>query len=187
MKRKFLLFIANSFIFGMLFLVLVTPMHAAARDITPDSIVKVVNETRVQNGLPQLIMNETLSQAAYNKAVDMQTYGYWSHTNPVTTATGWSFIQATGYAYTNAGENLAKDYISVQGVLRGWLTSPTHRSVLLSSKYSQTGIGVLYYTQNGVEKALVVQLFASPYQQQTTVISSSLTVAFERFLASILL
>lgn len=102
----------------------------------------------------------------------MQTYGYWAHTNPKTNETGWMFIQETGYQYTHAGENLAKDYTSVENVLHGWLNSPTHKSVLLSEKYTETGIGVLYYMQNGVEKALVVQLFASPLAKKQTLRTS---------------
>lgn len=168
----------------MLVFALATPIHAAAREITPASVLQVVNETRTQNGLSHVHMNEALNRAALNKANDMQIYEYWAHTNPVTHTTGWSFIRQSGYAYTSAGENLAKDYTSITGVLQGWLASPTHRNVLLSDKYSETGIGVVYYTIHGVEKALVVQLFASPYKT-TASVPSSLSLAFGKLLATI--
>ncbi len=163
-----------------------TAVSAAARDITPDSVLAAVNQTRRENGLPILLMNQKLVTAAENKAKNMQTYGYWAHTNPTTNETGWMFIQQSGYVYANAGENLARDYTSTQGIINGWLNSSTHKSVLLSAKYAETGIGVLYYTQNGVEKALVVQLFAKPLTTRQTV-TTAVSRAFAGFIRTITL
>jgi len=186
MKQILMNFAKFSFIFLGFLLFRVSSVSAAARDITPESVLSVVNQTRVQNGLPNLLMNEKLARAAENKGKNMQTYGYWAHTNPTTNETGWAFIQQAGYQYTNAGENLAKDYVSVGGLMNGWLNSPVHKSVLLSSKYTETGIGVLYYTQNGVEKALVVELFANPMVKKQS-LGASVSLAFVNLLHTITL
>lgn len=153
---------------------------AVARDITPETVLTAVNDTRVRESLPALPMNQKLMAAAEAKAKNMHIYGYWAHTNPTTNETGWMFIEQAGYRYASAGENLAKDYTSVGGVLRGWMNSPTHKNVLLSDTYTETGVGVLYYTQNGVEKALVVQLFAKPVVKKQAM-TDVVRLAFAKF------
>lgn len=160
--------------------------YAATADITAEAVLASVNETRVNNGLQPLTMNVRLNEAAKAKGADMQSYGYWAHTNPTTKETGWTFIRSTGYQYAGAGENLAKDYTDVSGVIHGWLNSPTHRSIMLSDKYSETGIAVIVYKTNGIEKALIVQLFARPVPKAKP-ITSSFTALFERVLNSIAL
>lgn len=186
MKLLLTNFAKFSLIFFCFLLLRTTPVSAAARDITPESVLTQVNQTRIQNGLPALSVSQKLATAAEHKGKNMQTYGYWAHTNPTTHESGWLFIQQEGYQYTNAGENLAKDYTSVAGVLSGWLNSPTHKSVLLSEKYTETGIGVLYYTQNGIEKALVVELFAHPIVRKQT-LTESVSLAFVNLLRTITL
>lgn len=135
---------------------------AASSDISADSVLQAVNAVRVQQGHQPISMNEKLVRAAQAKAENMITYGYWAHTNPTTNETGWKFIQQEGYHYLTAGENLAKDYTTVSGVITGWMNSSTHKSILLSDMYSQTGIGVIHYTVNGKDEALIVELFAKP-------------------------
>jgi len=186
MKSSFATIAKNSLIFLSFLLFWTTPVSAAARDITPESVLTAVNQTRVQNGLPALSVSQKLSRAAEHKGKNMQTYGYWAHTNPKTSETGWLFIEQEGYQYTNAGENLAKDYTSVSGVVAGWMNSPTHKSVLLSEKYTETGIGVLYYTQNGTEKALIVELFANPTSRKQS-LGNSVSLAFVHLLHTITL
>ncbi len=186
MKSILTNFVKFSLILCSFLLFSAAPVSAAARDITPTSILSAVNQVRTEHGLGTLLMNEKLGVAAYNKGANMQTYGYWAHTNPATQETGWMFIQQAGYQYMHAGENLAKDYTSLEGVMRGWMNSPTHKSVLLSDKYTETGIGVLYYTQNGVEKALVVELFAKPAPARH-VFTTSVSMAFAGLLCTMTL
>ncbi|MFZ2025020.1 MAG: CAP domain-containing protein [Microgenomates group bacterium] len=175
-----------SFILLSILLITTTNVRAAARDITPESVLVAVNQTRMENRLPALSMNQKLMIAAENKGENMQTYGYWAHTNPKTNETGWMFIQQTGYHYTKAGENLAKDYTSIGGLLNGWMNSTAHKTVMLSDTYTETGIGVLYYMQNGIEKALVVELFANPIVKKQT-FTTSLSLAFTSLLQTITL
>jgi len=181
MKKLFFASIQYGLIIACFFLLGRTSVFAVARDITPETVLSAVNDIRVHEGQPIVEMNQKLMVAAENKAKNMHIYGYWAHTNPTTNETGWMFIEQAGYRYAHAGENLAKDYTSVGAVLRGWMNSPTHKNVLLSDKYTETGVGVLYYTQNGVEKALVVQLFATPVskkQSLTDVVSLSFMKLF---------
>ena len=159
-------------------------VYAAASDITPDTVLYAVNETRVEHGLQPLTMNAQLQQAAEAKGVNMQSYGYWAHTNPTTHETGWTFIQASGYHYLRAGENLAKDYENVSDVMNGWLHSPAHTSIMLSGTYTETGVAVIVYTLHGTQKALIVQLFAKPVADISTS-HASFVLVFQQVLQSI--
>ncbi len=163
-----------------------TPIWAAPSDITSDALLYSVNTVREQNGLPSLMMNEKLIVAARLKAEDMKNNEYWAHINPKTNDTGWTFIQRTGYHYTKAGENLAKDYQSVNGVIQGWLNSPKHKNVMLSKTYTETGIAVIYYQKDGIEQALVVELFALPYQKPESVVVNFISLAFGKVLNNII-
>ena len=123
-------------------------------------------------------MNSLLIKAATDKGNNMMNYGYWAHTNPITNETAWKFIKQEGYTFTAAGENLAKDYSSVDAIITGWLNSASHKKILLSDKYTETGIAVVHYTKDGSDKVLVVHLFAKPAKTSKS-ISMVLRSTFE--------
>jgi hypothetical protein len=86
---------------------------------------------------------------------------YWSHYGPDGT-TPWSFILDAGYRYEYAGENLAKNFLFSQGVIDGWMQSPSHRENILRPEYTDIGLAIVNGTLNGEETTLVVQTFAKP-------------------------
>src|SRR3990172_2370572 len=51
----------------------------------------------------------------------------------------WQFILDTGYNYSHAGENLARDFLSAQSLVKAWMDSPEHRANLLSHHYGKPG------------------------------------------------
>ena len=64
-----------------------------------------------------------------------------------------------GYAYQYAGENLAINFTSSEGVQEGWMASPSHRANIVNPRYSEIGIGVLTGQFEGYESTIVVQMF----------------------------
>lgn len=136
-----------------------------ATDINVQQLLTDTNAERSSAGLSQLKLNTALSQAAAAKAQDMFTNNYWSHNSPQG-KTPWVFIQGSGYQYTMAGENLAKNFSTSQGVVNAWMASPTHRANIMKSGYEDIGFAVVNGILNGEETTLVVQMFGAGGGQQ---------------------
>jgi len=148
--------------FAINFYLLIQPsILGYASNITPEQVIELTNQKRLENGLSPLTLNGQLNEAAQRKAGDMFAFNYWSHNSP-SGRNPWSFFQEVGYKYLYAGENLARDFMNSSSVIDAWMNSPTHRDNVLNSRYQETGLAVVNGTLNGVETTLVVQLFGTP-------------------------
>lgn len=136
-----------------------------ASNISVSDLYALTNTQRSSNGVGALSLNGALNNAAYAKAQDMFNDNYWAHTAP-DGATPWSFISAAGYDWQNAGENLAKNFDTSNGVINGWMNSSTHRSVMLNSGYTDVGFAVMDGTLLGEQVTLVVAMYAVPKASQ---------------------
>jgi uncharacterized protein YkwD len=103
------------------------------------------NAERASNGVAALQIDATLTQLARTRAQDMASKNYFAHTSP-TGQTAFSLLNASGYVYTLAGENLARnnypDDQSVSVAMSGFMASPAHRVNVLEPKFSRVGIGM---------------------------------------------
>ena len=108
-------------------------------------VIRLVNEIRVQNGLSALTYNWELSRVARYKSQDMVDNRYFSHTSP-TYGTPFQMIRSFGLSYRSAGENIAYGQRTPQAVVNAWMNSSGHRANILSSSYTQIGVG---YVANG--------------------------------------
>lgn len=134
-----------------------------ATDISASSLLSGTNSQRVANGLGSLALNSLLSQAAQNKAADMAAKDYWSHTSP-DGSTPWTFINAVGYSYQSAGENLAYGFATSSETITGWMNSPSHRENVLGSNYTEVGFGIVNtpnYQASGPQ-TIVVAMYGQP-------------------------
>lgn len=131
-----------------------------ATDIRVDQLLAGTNAQRQSLGLTPLTYNVTLSQAAAAKAQDMFANNYWAHNSPQG-KTPWVFIQGAGYKYTVAGENLAKNFATSQGVVDAWMASPTHRDNIVKPAYRDIGFAIVNGVLGGEETTLVVQMFGA--------------------------
>lgn len=129
-----------------------------ATDIKTDDIVSLTNQERVGQGLKALKWNDQLAEAAKAKAQDMFLDNYWAHVAPDGTEP-WDFVDASGYVYLTAGENLAKDFDHSNSVVKAWMDSPSHRDNLLNAKFEDIGVAVVNGELSGFETTLVVQMF----------------------------
>lgn len=132
-----------------------------ATSISPYEIVALTNQERANRGLGALSNNAQLTQAAQSKAQHMFANNYWAHNAPDGT-TPWYFISASGYSYTTAGENLAKDFNTSAGVMNGWMNSPGHQANVLGASFKDMGVAVVDGTLQGSQTTLVVALYAAP-------------------------
>jgi len=131
-----------------------------ATDIRVEQLVAATNAKRAEVGLSPVTLNGALSQAAAAKASDMFTNNYWAHNSPGG-RTPWDFIIGAGYRYTLAGENLAKNFQTSDGVVDAWMNSPTHKANIVKSGYKEVGFAVVNGVLNGEETTLVVQMFGT--------------------------
>jgi uncharacterized protein YkwD len=75
----------------------------------------------------------------------MQQNGYFDHTSP-TYGTPFAMMQSLGISYRTAGENIAMGQSTPQAVVNAWMNSEGHRANILSTSYTQIGVG---YVANG--------------------------------------
>jgi len=139
-----------------------------ATSIYQQELVSLTNQQRQDAGLPTLIHNTKLDQAATLKAQDMFADDYWAHVSP-DGVEPWHWFSVVGYNYLAAGENLARDFDTSAGVVSAWMSSPSHRDNILYTNFTEIGIAVVNGNINGEDTTLVVQLFATPISQPNIV------------------
>ena len=89
--------------------------------------------------VPPLVWNDKLTQAAYGHSADMAAKNYFSHTSQ----DGRTYAQrvsATGYAYTDLGENIAAGLSTMTSVMAGWQASEGHCVNLMRPRYTEIGL-----------------------------------------------
>ncbi|MBI3522760.1 MAG: CAP domain-containing protein [Chloroflexi bacterium] len=121
------------------------PAAGATLDSGEADLLTQVNAFRAANGLPTLVVSDTLTNAAKWMATDMSVKDYFSHTS-LDGRTPTQRMADAGYpAFQNwAGEDLAAGYTSAKDVLGGWINSPAHLAVLKNPEYHAIGIGRAY-------------------------------------------
>lgn len=143
---------------------------AYATEMSASGLLSATNSERSKNGgIPALALNSKLSSAAQAKANDMVARNYWSHTTP-DGKDPWVFIDATGYAYQKAGENLAYGFSTSNETVAGWMNSPSHKANMLDSSFKEVGFGFANsasYVGTG-EETIIVAMYANPSNNQAT-------------------
>ena len=129
--------------------------------VLPSVIVDLTNDERGDQKLGGLTRNPLLDEAAQLKAEDMAENGYFAHHSPEGVSP-WYWFGEVGYAYTDAGENLAVHFNDSEAVVEAWMRSPLHRDNILGGKYTEIGVGTARGEWDGVPTVFVVQLFGSP-------------------------
>ena len=129
--------------------------------VIQSEIISLTNSERAQNNVKTLSENKKLNAAAQAKANDMVMRGYFAHQGP-DGKEPWAWIQAAGYDYRYAGENLAVRFVDSKDVVSGWMASPTHRANMVKPVYTDIGVGIAQGMYKGQPATFVVQYFASP-------------------------
>lgn len=136
-----------------------------ATSIYQQELIALTNSERQNQGLGGLTENTTLNQAAQLKAQHMFENNYWAHVSP-DGIDPWHWFEQVGYDYLSAGENLARNFDTSNGVVSAWMASPTHRDNILHDSFTEIGIAVVNGNLDGEETTLVVQLFGTPAAQE---------------------
>lgn len=116
------------------------------------------NAERAAAGLAPLQADGTLAGLARTRAQDMASKGYFAHTSP-SGQTAFSLLNASGYPYKLAGENLARnnypDGQSVTVAMSGFMASPSHRVNVLEPSFRNVGIA-LVVASDGMKYFVVI-------------------------------
>ncbi len=141
-------------------------------EITINELLKQTNETRVSYELGALKLNDKLNQAAYLKAQDMFADQYWAHVAPDGTQP-WKWFSDVGYNYSEAGENLAKNFSTTSATMTAWMNSPGHKANVLNANYTEVGFAVVEGKLDGKDTSLVVALYGTPANSTVASANSS--------------
>lgn len=120
-----------------------------------EEVLSLVNAERARSGLAPLVRASELDSAAQQHSQSMADNGFFSHTG-LDGSSPFDRMRRAGYAFVNAGENIAAGFPTPQAVMAAWLNSPGHRANILEPAYSEIGIGVamrsggglIYWTQD---------------------------------------
>ena len=126
------------------------PAPAAAADMTvtaaEQTMLNLLNADRTNAGLIPIRIDSRLSAIARARSTDMATKHYFGHTQP-DGRTVFDIIQAKGITWYGAGEIIAWNTWptladSATTANNGWLASPDHRAIVMSSSYNYIGVGL---------------------------------------------
>lgn len=106
-------------------------------------VFSLSNAERAKAGVPKLRWNPVLAESARLKAAEMARLQYVAHAD----AQGGFFDTRTlrlGYQFRHIGENIAGGFESAPEVLEAWMRSVEHQRTLLSPKFTEIGIALVY-------------------------------------------
>jgi hypothetical protein len=146
--------------------------------VYPAVLADLANKDRISYGVPDLIWNTALENAAKLKASDMLNNSYFAHTSPAG-VTPWYWLKKVNYNFSYAGENLAVDFTESVNVENAWLNSPKHKENILNSHFKEIGIATVDGVFEGKNTTFVVEFFGNPVKEKTVekpIINKNVTV-----------
>lgn len=121
------------------------------QSINPDfeqAIIEQTNQIRMQNGLPPLKRVISLDESARFHSADMSVNNYFDHNtlaresgNIIQVCDIWNRIETYYTNWQALAENIAAGQRTPEMAMDGWMHSPEHRANILSSNYSEIGVG----------------------------------------------
>ncbi|WP_102275438.1 SafA/ExsA family spore coat assembly protein [Cytobacillus massiliigabonensis] len=133
------------------------PTLSAATTSVEDQVVQLVNQERAKYGLNPLKSNWELARVARYKSQDMIDRKYFDHNSP-TYGTPFQMMKSFGISYRSAGENIAAGQATPKEVVQAWMNSEGHRKNILSSSFTEIGVG---YVKGGSYGHYWTQMFIS--------------------------
>jgi uncharacterized protein YkwD len=108
-------------------------------------LVTLTNQARAAAGLPALKVDSALHDMARWRSKDMIDRHYFSHSIPPDGKKVFDYLQASGYCFKVAGENIGTnnfpDDIATQTIQQGFMDSSGHRANILGTGWDSIGIG----------------------------------------------
>ena len=126
----------------------------------PRDIVDETNRVRMQSGLRPLVVEARLVQAAQLQAEQMAALGTMAHELPrARFPTLTTRLAAVKYNWSDAAENVARNFGTGTSVVTGWMKSEHHRVNILDPAFTQIGSG---YAVDAHGDKYYAQVFGKP-------------------------
>jgi uncharacterized protein YkwD len=116
-----------------------TPEQA---DQLVDQTIQLINLERTAEGLAPVVPNEILEGVANDFACRMIEGEFFAHQDPETLEGPGDRAVAARYPGYLVGENLAEGPTTAAEVVKAWMASPSHKDVILSSRWKEVGLAV---------------------------------------------
>ena len=124
------------------------------------AVIAATNQQRARNGLPALATSSKLMDAAQLHARQMAQYQKLSHEiSGAPYPNLASRLQAVGYVYRDAAENVAWNQPDAQAVLASWMSSSGHRANILDPSLTQIGAAM---ARSSKGEPYWIQVFGTP-------------------------
>ena len=107
--------------------------------------IKITNDFRRRNGLPEFKEDPVCTAAAFDHAQDMARQSYFNHFGPGGTSptSRYKRRNVTGQRVIRVTENIARgNGTTPESALRMWLDSSGHRKHLVGREMNHIGVGV---------------------------------------------
>lgn len=120
----------------------IAPLQAAPAKALPsvDDVLVQVNAARSRAGLPAFKWNSKVANAAQVHADYLASIRQVVHAGPNGARVGQRLASA-GFSFTSYGEALGAGYPTTNALVQAWLSSPTHRVIILGN-FQYVGVGV---------------------------------------------
>lgn len=135
-------------------------------EIKPEKIVRLVNEERGRVGLPFLVQNPKLAEAAGMRVATIFKNQNFSHKDSVDRIQLSTVLPRVNYYFSYASENIGMAQDSAAGIVQGFMSSLPHRQNLLDPRLVETGVAVRKDRFKGNYVVIVVQLFGIPASKE---------------------
>src|SRR5690606_2722748 len=113
-------------------------VQIAADRAAEQQVMELTNVFRQRDGLSPLQEDGSASGIARERAVDASRGSRSEEGNsPLSDQ-----LKLAGIDYSEAGENMAADYLDAAETVHGWINSPEHRDLIYNRKYNRQGAGV---------------------------------------------
>ena len=125
-------------------------------------LLLLTNQHRMIQGLPELVLDETLMQIAREHSAGMAQQGFISHSLPLGDLR--SRMTKAGYPHEIARENVAS--APSVGIAQSALTdSPDHEENILANDVTRIGIGIAHCPDPFSRQLFITEIFAAPRQE----------------------
>lgn len=108
-------------------------------------LVTLTNQSRAAAGMKALKVDSKLSAIARSRSKDMIVRNYFSHDIPPSGKQVFSILDAKGYCYKVAGENIGwndyPDNVATKTLHQMFMSSSGHRANILGKRWDVIGIG----------------------------------------------
>lgn len=99
-----------------------------------NEVLALVNQARAEKGIPALGLDDSLLEAAMQRAAEISLY--YSHTRP--DGSKCTTVSSRG---TRKAENIAVGYASPEAAMKAWIGSPGHYANIMDTEMTSVGVG----------------------------------------------